>query len=87
MSDLSVAFELLAVGMITVFIILFLVYLIGYTIILTVNKYFPNLEPATTKVVKSTTEISQKNIAVLTAVIHKITSGKGRISHVEKLKK
>lgn len=85
MKDLNVALELLAVGMITVFIILSLVFLLGRLIIILVNRFFPELgKPLVTKV---TSAISPKKLAVLTAVVHKITHGKGHVSHVEKLKK
>lgn len=89
MSDLSRAFELLAVGMITVFIILTLVVLLGRLIIFVVNRYLPEevkLKPIA-KSAETISSIPKKHIAAITAVVNKLTVGKGHPAHIEKFKK
>jgi Na+-transporting methylmalonyl-CoA/oxaloacetate decarboxylase gamma subunit len=88
MSDISQAIELLAVGMITVFTILTMVFFLGRFIIFVVNRYLPEITPiALKKTTQSSTSISNIHIAVLTSVVHKVTKGKGHLSHIEKIKK
>ncbi len=81
-SNISNAFSLLAIGMVTVFIVLLLVVLCGSLLIKLVNKYAP--EPIKkVKLIKPL--ISNKEIAVMTAVVDHITLGKGKIESIEKL--
>ncbi len=87
MNDISKAFELLAVGMITVFTILTLVFLLGRFIIFTVNRYLPEAPVVLKKSADSVSSISKKHIAAITAVVCKVTMGKGHPSHIEKIKK
>lgn len=89
MNDLSTAIELLAVGMITVFIILTLVFLLGRFIIFIVNRYLPDEEvfKPIKKSVASISSIPKKHIAAITAVVNKVTQGKGQPSQIEKFKK
>lgn len=88
MNDLSTAFELLAVGMITVFIILTLVVLLGRFIIFMVNRYLPEqMSKPIKKSIESNAIIPKKHIAAITAVVNKVTMGKGHLSHIEKSKK
>lgn len=82
-STLYNAFLLLVVGMITVFIVLSLVVLSGNALIYLVNKFSP--EPEVVKKIKKPL-ISNKEVAVLTAVVDHITAGKGKIELIEKLK-
>jgi oxaloacetate decarboxylase gamma subunit len=80
-SNISNAFLLLAIGMVTVFIVLLLVVLCGSLLIKLVNKYAP--EPIKkVKLIKPL--ISNKEIAVMTAVVDHITLGKGKIESIEK---
>lgn len=80
-STLSNALLLLAIGMATVFVVLLLVVLSGTVLIKLVNKYAP--EPVKkSKLVKPL--ISNKEIAVMTAVVDHITLGKGKIESIEK---
>ncbi len=88
MSDISQAIELLAVGMITVFTILTMVFFLGRFIIFVVNRYLPEITPlSVNKASRSSAPISNKHIAILTSVVHKVTKGKGHPSHIEKIKK
>jgi len=71
--ELSTALTLLAIGMITVFIVLLTVVLTGNLLIRLVNKWAPDSD-----------EISGQTLAVLTAAVDEFTGGKGKISKVEK---
>lgn len=81
--EYALAFKLLGVGMITVFLILFLVVVFGNVIIRLVNKYFPEAE----KVLSTNTHegISRKKLAAITAAVNIATRGKGKITNIEKL--
>lgn len=81
-SNTSNALLLLAIGMVTVFVVLLLVVLCGSLLIKLVNKYAP--EPIKkAKLVKPL--ISNKKVAVMTAVVDHITMGKGKIDSIEKI--
>ncbi len=81
-SNISNAILLLAIGMVTVFIVLMLVVLCGSLLIKLINKYAP--EPkAQPKLIKPL--ISNKEIAVLTAVVEHITLGNGKIDSIKKI--
>ncbi|GET27894.1 oxaloacetate decarboxylase [Prolixibacter sp. SD074] len=81
--EYALAFKLLGVGMITVFLILLLVVVFGNVIIRLVNKYFPEAE----KVFPTDTDkgINRKKLAVITAVVNITTRGKGKMTNIEKL--
>ncbi|GET26382.1 OadG family protein [Prolixibacter sp. NT017] len=81
--EYALAFKLLGVGMITVFLILFLVVVFGNVIIRLVNRYFPEAE----KILSSNTGegISRKKLAAITAAVNMATRGKGKITNIEKL--
>jgi len=81
-SNISNAFLLLGIGMVTVFIVLTLVVLCGSLLINLVNKYAP--EPVKkVKLIKPL--ISNKEIAVMTAVVDHITLGKGKVESITKV--
>lgn len=81
-SNISNAFLLLAIGMVTVFIVLLLVVLCGTLLIKLINKYAP--EPVKkVKLIKPL--ISNREIAVMTAVVEHITLGKGKVESIEKI--
>lgn len=81
-SNVSNALLLLAIGMVTVFIVLLLVVLCGTLLIRLINKYAPEpkVQP---KLIKPL--ISNKEIAVMTAVVEHITLGKGKIESITKV--
>ena len=83
MENINEALGLLAVGMIMVFIILFLVTIIGNVVILLTNRYIPVVEKTTdrTKGVKDT---NSKKLAVIAAVVDLVTQGKGRVDSIQK---
>lgn len=77
-SNLGNAILLLAVGMITVCVILLIVVCIGYLLIKITNHFYQ--EP-----VNQTREISPKSVAILSAVVDHITHGNGKLESIEKL--
>ena len=83
MENINEAFGLLVVGMIMVFIILFLVVLIGNVVIHLTNRYVPVMQKNTDggEGVKST---NSKKLAVIAAVVDLITHGEGRVDSIQK---
>lgn len=82
-TTVSNAFLLLGIGMITVFVVLSIVVLSGQLLIALINKYAP--EPVKeSKLI--TPLISNKEIAVIAAVVDHVTMGKGKIESIEKIK-
>lgn len=88
-SNMSKAFELLAVGMITVFAILALVVLIGKMIILIVNRYFPEQQEQLKKTISKieTESFNNKKLAAIVAVVDSITQGRGKVTKVTHIDK
>ncbi|MEQ9231079.1 MAG: hypothetical protein RIF46_10385 [Cyclobacteriaceae bacterium] len=72
--EISSALTLLAIGMITVFVVLLLVVITGNILIRLVNRFVP----------ESKDGISDKTLAVLTAAVESVTGGKGKITKIEK---
>lgn len=82
MENIGLAIELLGVGMITVFTILFLVILIGNLIIRFVNKYVP--EEAVSRTPPGSNTGSSK-IAAIVSTVKVLTGGRGNVTKIEKL--
>lgn len=81
MQPLDEAVSIMFVGMITVFLILFLIVLIGKVIISLSNKYLPD-------VVADATQESASNkhsIAAIHAAIGLVTKGKGIVKNIQKI--
>ena len=86
MNDMGVAFELLGVGMVTVFVILALVVILGNLIIRFVNRFMPEVQKVSANVNEAILpEISQKKMDVIASVVKKLTNGIGRVKKIEKL--
>ncbi len=86
MSDMGIALELLGVGMITVFIILSLVVLLGNLIIRFVNQFIPEVEKVSAKIsAAANSEISPKKMAVIVSAVNLVTNGAGRVNKIEKI--
>ncbi len=85
MSELQLGFQLLLVGMVTVFFILFLVVTIGNAIIRFVNRFLP--EQITSKKTKkqASSAIDRKKMAAIVSAVQIVTQGKGKVIRVEKL--
>lgn len=88
--DIQTALSLLLIGMLTVFVILFLVVSAGRLLIYIVNTYFPftadegNLKIPRT--IYSPKGIDPKKLAAITAAVEHITHGQGKITSIEKQK-
>ncbi len=86
MNEMGIALELLGVGMVTVFIILALVVILGDLIIRFVNRFMPEIEQAiVTKSESASTPASNKKVAAIISAINTITKGNGRVTKIEKL--
>ena len=85
MDQMGIAFELLGVGMITVFVILALVVILGNGIIMFVNKFIGE-EPKVQAVDPSSpvVTISPKKLAAIVSAVSNVTKGAGRVTNVEK---
>lgn len=85
MSDIGFALQLMGIGMITVFIILSLVVLIGNLIIRFVNKYLPEEVSRKVQQVASQVEgFNRKKVAAIVTAVKIVTQGKGRVTKIEK---
>lgn len=82
--ELFIALELLGVGMITVFFVLFLVVSIGGLIIRLVNKYIPEQVGESLSPTKKAS-IDAKIVGVIAATVSAVTGGKGQVSKIEKI--
>lgn len=78
----QLALQLLLVGMLSVFFILGIVVGLGKMLILTVNKFTPDIKPSSIQKVKS---LDNKKIVVLTSVVDIVTLGKGVIRSIKKI--
>ena len=73
-SDFSTALSLLAIGMITVFMVLLLVVVTGNILIRIVNRFY----------VESDKQIEGAKIAAITGAVEAFTQGQGHIIKIEK---
>lgn len=86
MSEMGVALELLGVGMVTVFVILASVVIIGNVIIRFVNKFIHEEVTSQTKDSGNpTVGINSKKMAAIVSVVNLVTKGTGRVTKIEKL--
>ncbi len=86
MSDLGLALQMLGVGMITVFVILSLVVIIGNLIIRFVNKYLPEeVVNKVQSVASQATGLNPKKVAAIVSAVKTVTEGKGHVTKIEKL--
>jgi oxaloacetate decarboxylase gamma subunit len=80
------AFMLLTIGMITVFLILFLVVLISKLMILVINKYFPEVVVIGKKGAETSPEMMDPaRISAIVTAIDIMTGGKGHVDKIEKI--
>ncbi|MGL1886503.1 MAG: OadG family protein [Reichenbachiella sp.] len=82
--EINTAFLLMGVGMITVFIVLLCVVVLGNILINFVNKFVPAPSSPTAKQA-SPAEIPASKIAAITSAIEVFTKGKGQITSIKKL--
>lgn len=91
--NISIALEVLGVGMVTVFVILALVVASGHLLIKVVNKYFPAPLVSTTTSSKShssgqavpSTNISKSTLAAIISSVDVITEGKGKVTEIKRM--
>ena len=81
--SLSTALMLMGVGMITVFVVLSLVVMVGNGLTIFVNKFIP--EPAQIEFKKSAHSIEPGKLAAMTAAVEIFTKSKGRITQIDKI--
>ena len=75
--DYTMAFNLLFIGMITVFAVLLLVYITGNLLIRFVNAYLPGSMPGDEG-------IDKKKVAAINAAVEIVTQGKGEVTEIKK---
>jgi oxaloacetate decarboxylase gamma subunit len=86
MSEMEIALELLGVGMVTVFIILALVVVLGDLIIRFVNRFMPEVQKASIPANEPVANQSNpKKLAAIVSAINIVTNGKGRATKIEKI--
>ncbi|MFA9390948.1 MAG: OadG family protein [Prolixibacteraceae bacterium] len=85
-SNFEIALELLGIGMITVFLILFLVVFLGNVIIQFVNRFLPEAQSVIIpKSQVSASEIGAGKMAAIVAAVQAVTDGKGKVVKIEKV--
>lgn len=86
-NDIYGALQLLAVGMVTVFLVLLIVINLGKLLIWAVNKWAPEETVAkkAAPVAKAVESIDANTKAIIDAAVSQITGGKGRASKITKL--
>ncbi|MEQ6118525.1 hypothetical protein [Reichenbachiella sp. MALMAid0571] len=83
--DFNMALSLLGVGMITVFLVLAFVVIVGNLLIKMVNRYVPVTgQPVLQR--SNSNNISPAKIAAINSAIEEITRGKGEVLKIEKAK-
>ena len=86
--QLTTGINLMVIGMITVFVVLFLVVWGGKLLIFFANTFLApphEIKPEASDLPTPDTSINHKHLAVLSAVVEHITEGKGRINKIEKM--
>lgn len=79
------ALQLLAVGMITVFLILSIVIGLGKALISVVNRIEPEENNAKKTPDNGKTNIDNTTISIINAAVNQITGGKGKVQKIEKI--
>ncbi len=84
--DFSTAVLLMAVGMVTVFVILALIVVFGNWLILIVNKYFPQpVRSVISQADAPSHEIDSKKLAAIVSAVDIVTKGRGKVESVKKV--
>lgn len=83
MANINEALSLLLVGMITVFIILGLVVVLGNLVIRLTNRFTP-VSLQSQDPVSSHRRVHTKKLAAIVAAVDAITEGKGQITSIDK---
>jgi oxaloacetate decarboxylase gamma subunit len=80
----QMALMLMAVGMFTVSVILWVVVLVGNGIILFVNRYMPEVEGNAKVIAGGFGSADSSKIAAISAAVKIVTQGKGQVVKIEK---
>ncbi|MDA3929344.1 MAG: OadG family protein [Prolixibacteraceae bacterium] len=80
--NFEIALQLLGIGMLTVFLILFLVVFLGNIIIRFVNRFIPPVETKTSRTNVVQPAISTGKMAAIVAAVQAVTEGKGKVVNV-----
>lgn len=83
MGNIDEALSLLLIGMITVFIILGLVVVIGNLVIRLTNRFIP-VAAQPDEPEASGGKVHPKKLAVIAAVVDIVTNGRGAVAHIDK---
>lgn len=84
-TSISSALTLMLIGMITVFLVLFLVYLTGTILIRIVNIWFPESQPVAPVSPRTQNQgITPQQIAAITTAVEIFTEGRAQIINIEK---
>ncbi len=86
MGSLETGFMLLAIGMSTVFFILLLIIFLGEKMILLINRFVPetDITPSKNSDHGSRRTPDAGKIAAISAAIHIVTKGKGKVVEIHK---
>jgi oxaloacetate decarboxylase gamma subunit len=83
--NFNLALQLMGVGMITVFFILFFIIILGNVIIWFVNRFIPEASAVvSSSVKKGSTTIDPKIIAAIVSAVKTVTGGKGNVVRIER---
>jgi oxaloacetate decarboxylase gamma subunit len=85
MENLGIGFELMVVGMSTVFLILLIVIWGGKLLINVVNKIAPEETVTPKKGAAASAAVDGGTMAILQQVVSQITGGKGRVASAKKI--
>lgn len=85
MENLGIGFELMIVGMSTVFLILLIVIWGGKLLINVVNKIAPEETAPAKKTGTAAASVDVSTMAILQQVVSQITGGKGQISSAKRI--
>ncbi len=83
MGNIDEALSLLLIGMITVFIILGLVVVIGNLVIRLTNRFIP-IATQSDEPEASGGKVHPKKLAAIAAVVDIVTNGRGAVAHIDK---
>lgn len=83
-TELMNALSILIVGMVTVFLILWLVVIIGNVLIRITNRFSPVAETNTSKEVAGASG-NKNTIAAIVAAVDTLTNGKGKVTNIKKV--
>jgi len=75
--NLTIAIQLLIIGMISVFMVLGLVVLLGRTLIFFINKFHQEQTPLN--------QLNKKTLAAIISTVEVISAGKAKIESIEKI--